>query len=115
MSRSLYCASLLLAFISVFFLVGIVGISYFIMLSFVALPLGLKAMRILWREYLSHEEVIPAQALTIKTLIAHGLLLSLSLGFSRQPPELNKAGSRTLVKNIALIVGSQTVAVKRER
>ena len=83
MSRSLYCAILLLAFISVFFLVSIVGMSYFIMLSFVALPLGLKAMRILWREYLSHEGVIPAQALTIQVLIVHGALLSLRLVLDR--------------------------------
>ena len=83
MSRHLYCAILLLAFISVFFLVSIVGISYFIMLSFVALPLGLKAMRILWREYLSHEGVIPAQALTIQVLIVHGALLSLGLVLGR--------------------------------
>jgi 1,4-dihydroxy-2-naphthoate octaprenyltransferase len=82
-SRTFYCAILLLAFIFVFFLVSIVGLSYFILLSFIAFPLGLKAMRILWREYLSHEGIIPAQALTIQVLIAHGLLLSLGLVLGR--------------------------------
>lgn len=82
-SRYLYCAFMLSAFVTVLFLISIVGLTYLSMLSFIAFPLAFKAMRILWREYLSHEEVIPAQAFTIKTLIAHGLLLSLSLGLSR--------------------------------
>jgi 1,4-dihydroxy-2-naphthoate octaprenyltransferase len=82
-SRTFFCAILLLAFISVFFLVSIVGLTYFTMLSFIAFPLGLNAMRILWREYLSHEGVVPAQALTIQALIAHGVLLSLGLVLDR--------------------------------
>jgi 1,4-dihydroxy-2-naphthoate octaprenyltransferase len=82
-SRCLYCAIMLLVFIVVIFLVGIVGMSYLIMLSFIAFPLAFKAIRILWREYLSHEGIIPAQALTIQTLIVQGLLLSLGLVLSR--------------------------------
>ncbi|UCF56046.1 MAG: 1,4-dihydroxy-2-naphthoate octaprenyltransferase [Deltaproteobacteria bacterium] len=82
-SRYLFCAIMSLVFIVVIFLVGIVGISYLIMLSFIAFPLAFKAMRILWREYLSHEGIIPAQALTIQTLIVQGLLLSLGLVLSR--------------------------------
>jgi 1,4-dihydroxy-2-naphthoate octaprenyltransferase len=78
-SRYLYCLITSLAFILVIPLVGIVGFSCWIMLSFLAFPLAFKAMRILWREYLSHEGVVPAQALTIQTLIAHGLLLTLGL------------------------------------
>ena len=72
-----------MAFIFVFFLIGVTGLSYMIMLSFMAFPLALKAMRILWREYLSHTGIIPAQALTIQTLIAHGLLLSIGIALSR--------------------------------
>jgi hypothetical protein len=34
-------------------------------------------MKILWRQYLSHDGVIPAQALTIQVLVVHGALLSL--------------------------------------
>lgn len=82
-SRYLYCLLMSLAFIITIPLVSIVGISYLIMLSFIAFPLAFKAMRILWREYLSHEGVIPAQALTIQTLIAHGILLTLGLVLSR--------------------------------
>jgi hypothetical protein len=46
-------------------------------------PLAVKSMKILWREYLSHEGLIPAQALTIQTQITHGVLLSLGLVLSR--------------------------------
>ena len=51
--------------------------SYLIMLSFAALPLALKAMKTLWKEYLSYDKVIPAQALTLQTLIVHGIFLCL--------------------------------------
>ena len=82
-SRHLYCVIMSMAFIFVFVLIGVAGFSYLIMLSFMAFPLALKAMRILWREYLSHTGIIPAQALTIQTLIAHGLLLSIGIALSR--------------------------------
>ena len=82
-SRHLYCVIMSMAFVFVFFLIGVAGLSYMIMLSFMAFPLALKAMRILWREYLSHTGIIPAQALTIQTLIAHGLLLSIGIALSR--------------------------------
>jgi len=82
-SRYLYCVIMSMAFVIVFFLIGVVGFSYLIILSFMAFPLALKAMRILWREYLSHEGTVPAQALTIQTLIAHGLLLSIGIALSR--------------------------------
>jgi len=82
-SRALYCLIMMLGFLSVLFLISVVGFSYLIMLTFMAFPLTLKAMRILWKEYLSHERIIPAQALTIETLIAHGFLLSIGLILSR--------------------------------
>jgi len=81
--RYLYCVIMLLAFVVVILLISIVGFSYLIMLSFVALPLAAKAMKILWKEYLSHKEVIPAQALTIQTLIVHGMFLSIGISSSR--------------------------------
>ena len=68
-----------LPFLLVIFFVGACDISYLAMLSFIACPLAFMAVKILWREYLSHERIVPAQALTIKTLIAHGLLLSLGM------------------------------------
>ena len=82
-SRHLYCAIMSMGFIIVLFLVQVVGFSYLIMISFIAFPLAFKAMRILWREYLSHEGIVPAQAMTIQTLIAHGLLLSIGIVLSR--------------------------------
>ena len=82
-SRYLYCLIMLLAFIALIFLVGITGLSSLVMIGFISFPLAFRAMRILWREYLSHEGLIPAQALTIQTLIAQGLLLSLGLVLSR--------------------------------
>lgn len=82
-SRYLYCFIMLMAFVFVFFLIGVTGFSYLIMLSFLAFPLTMRAMRILWREYLSYEGTVPAQALTIQTLIAHGLLLSIGIALSR--------------------------------
>lgn len=82
-SRHLYCVIMSMAFVFVFFLIGVAGFSYLIVLSFMAFPLALRAMRILWREYLSHTGIIPAQALTIQTLIAHGLLLSIGIALSR--------------------------------
>ena len=82
-SRYLFFAIMLSAFISVIFLISSVGLSYLLMLSFVALPLAIKAMKILWKEYSSHRGVIPAQALTIQSLLVHGMLLSVGLILSR--------------------------------
>ena len=79
LSRYLYCAIMLMGFFSVFFLVQVAGFSPLILISFVAFPLAFKAMRIVWHEYLSHTGIIPGQALTIQTLIAHGLLLTIAL------------------------------------
>ena len=81
--RYLYCIIMLSGFMVVIFLSSAASLSYLLMLSFIAFPLVFKAMRILWREYLSHEGVVPAQALTIQTMVAHGLLLSLGLILSR--------------------------------
>jgi 1,4-dihydroxy-2-naphthoate octaprenyltransferase len=83
LSRYLYCAIMLTGFICVLFLVQGVGFSRLILISFIAFPLTFKAMRILWGEYLSHTGIIPAQALTIQTLIAHGLLLAIGIILGR--------------------------------
>jgi 1,4-dihydroxy-2-naphthoate octaprenyltransferase len=83
LSRHLYCAIMLCAFVSIVFLVGVMGQSPLIMIAFISFPLAYKAMRILWKAYLSHEGVVPAQALTIQTVISQGLLLSLGLVLSR--------------------------------
>jgi len=82
-SRYIYCAIMLIGFGCVVFLVQGMGLSPMILISFIAFPLAFKAMRILWHEYLSHTGIVPAQALTIQTLIAHGLLVSIGIVLAR--------------------------------
>ncbi|MBW1913727.1 MAG: 1,4-dihydroxy-2-naphthoate octaprenyltransferase [Deltaproteobacteria bacterium] len=83
LSRYLYSVIMLMSFAFVIFLISILGQSYLIMISFISIPLAIKAMIIVFREYLDYEKLIPAQALTINTLVAQGLLLSLGLLLSR--------------------------------
>ncbi len=83
LSRYLYCAIMVMGFVSVFLLIYGAGVSRWVLITFLACPLALKAIRILWREYLSHTGIVPAQALTIQTLIAHGLLLTLGIVLGR--------------------------------
>ena len=83
LSRYLYSVIMLMSFAFVIFLISIMGQSYLIMISFISIPLAIKAMIIVFREYLDYEKLIPAQALTINTLVAQGLLLSLGLLLSR--------------------------------
>lgn len=82
-SRYLYCLIMLLSFLSVIFLAGMKGVSYLILVALLSFPLTLRAMRITVREYLRYDALIPAQALTIQTVMAQGLLLSLGLISSR--------------------------------
>ena len=82
-SRYFYCAIMLMAYVSIIIMASLRVISPLILISFFSFPLTFKAMQVLWREYLSLEGLIPAQALTIQTLIAHGLLLSLAIGITR--------------------------------
>ena len=85
-ARYLYCAIMVSGFVSVLFLVKGTGLPPLILISFIAFPLAFKAMRILWRQYLLHTGIVPAQALTIQTLIAHGLLLATGMVISRVLP-----------------------------
>jgi 1,4-dihydroxy-2-naphthoate polyprenyltransferase len=78
-----YCVIVLLAFLSVVFLVGAMKMPFLMMLGFVSFPLAFKAMKISWQRHGSYEGFIPAQAMTIQTVVAHGLLLSLGLVLSR--------------------------------
>jgi 1,4-dihydroxy-2-naphthoate octaprenyltransferase len=82
LSKYLYCLIIMLSFISIILLVAIIEIHYLVMLAFLSFPVALRAMRIVWREYLSHDHLVPAQALTIQTIIIQGLLLSLGLFLS---------------------------------
>ena len=83
LARYLYCFIMAMSFMSIIFIVAIWHISFLIMLAFISFPLAFKAMKITWNEYLSYENLIPGQALTIKTLAVQGLLISLGLVISR--------------------------------
>jgi 1,4-dihydroxy-2-naphthoate octaprenyltransferase len=82
-SRYFYCAIMLMAYASVVIMVFSKGLSPLTLISVLSFPLAFKAMRILWRQYLSVDGIIPAQALTIQALITHGLLLSLAIWLGR--------------------------------
>ncbi len=82
-ARYLYCLIMLLSFASVIYLVGAFSVTYLIMISFVALALAIKAIAVVWQNYDNYQKLIPAQALTIQTLILQGLLISLGLVLSR--------------------------------
>jgi 1,4-dihydroxy-2-naphthoate octaprenyltransferase len=82
-SRYLYAIIMILSFISVVLLVGIMKTNYLIMLAFISFPMILRAIGVVWKDYLSYEALIPAQALTIKTIIVQSLLISFGLFLSR--------------------------------
>ena len=82
-ARYLYCIIMAMSFMSMIFIVAICHVSFLIMLGFISLPLAIKAMKIAWKEYLSYENIIPGQALTVQTVIAQGLLISLGLIVSK--------------------------------
>jgi 1,4-dihydroxy-2-naphthoate octaprenyltransferase len=56
---------------------------FLVIISLGAFLLASKAIQILWRDYSSFQDIIPAQALTIQTLIFMGLLVSGALFISR--------------------------------
>jgi 1,4-dihydroxy-2-naphthoate polyprenyltransferase len=74
-SRWIYLFLMTLPFLFLFFLLGSQGISFLVLLSFLALPLAIKAIRIFWGNYATFEQIIPAQALTIKTHVTLGVLM----------------------------------------
>jgi 1,4-dihydroxy-2-naphthoate octaprenyltransferase len=82
-SRYLFGFIMILSFVSIIFLVSAFGTTYMIMLGFISFPLAFKAMITVWKNPFNHEALIPAQAMTIQTVIAQGLLLSLGLFLSR--------------------------------
>jgi len=75
----LYCIIMGMSFMSLIFIAAIFHITFLILLGFLALPLAINAMKIAWKEYLSYEKIIPAQALTVQTVMAQGLLISIAL------------------------------------
>ncbi|MBN1227306.1 MAG: prenyltransferase [Deltaproteobacteria bacterium] len=82
-ARYFYGLIMLLPFFFVILLVLAIGFPYAILLSLVAIPLSMKAIYILWDNYMSYKNLIPAQALTIITMTSAGLLISAGLFISK--------------------------------
>jgi len=82
-ARYFYGIIMLLPFLSVILLVYTIGIPYTVLLSLIAIPLSIKAVHILWTRYMSYQDLIPAQALTILTMTSVGLLISGTLFISK--------------------------------
>jgi 1,4-dihydroxy-2-naphthoate polyprenyltransferase len=74
-SRWIYLVLMILPFPFLFLLWGTLGISFLILLALLALLLALKAVRIFWSNFQTFEQIIPAQALTIHTHLAVGVLM----------------------------------------
>ncbi|MBW1730781.1 MAG: 1,4-dihydroxy-2-naphthoate octaprenyltransferase [Deltaproteobacteria bacterium] len=82
-SRYLYAVIMLLSFVCILVYVIASYMSYLALVAFFSLPFALKAIHIAWHHYGEHDRIIPAQALTIQTLIVQGLLLSGTLALSK--------------------------------
>jgi len=82
-ARYVYSLMMLLPFLFIIFLIYSIDLPFLVILSLGAFLLASKAIRILWRRYHSFQDIIPAQALTIHTLIFMGVLVSGSLFISK--------------------------------
>jgi 1,4-dihydroxy-2-naphthoate polyprenyltransferase len=82
-SRWVYILLMLLPFPFLIFLTAVRGQTNWLLLGWLALPLALKGIRILWGEYNTPAKIIPAQALTIQTHLALGLLTVLGMLLSQ--------------------------------
>jgi 1,4-dihydroxy-2-naphthoate polyprenyltransferase len=82
-ARYLYCFIMSMSFMSVVFIIGFFNISFLIILGFISFPLAFKAMKIAWKDYLSHEKIVPGQALTVQTVMTQGILISIGLLISK--------------------------------
>ena len=82
-ARYLYCLIMVLPFLAIIALIYLIGLPFLVIISLGAFPLAGRAIQILWRRYRSFRDLIPAQALTIQTLVSMGLLISGALFMSR--------------------------------
>jgi 1,4-dihydroxy-2-naphthoate octaprenyltransferase len=81
-ARYLYCLIMILPFLALIFLIYAIGLPVLAIISLGAFPLAIKAIHVVWRRYLFFKDLIPAQALTIQTLVSVGLLISGALFIS---------------------------------
>jgi len=82
-ARYVYSLMMLLPFLVIILLIYSIELPFLVISSLGAFLLANRAIQILWRGYLSFQDIIPVQALTIQTLISTGLLVSGSLFISR--------------------------------
>jgi 1,4-dihydroxy-2-naphthoate octaprenyltransferase len=82
-ARYVYSLMMLLPFLFIILLIYSIDLPFLVILSLGAILLASRAIKILWRRYLFFQDIIPAQALTIHTLIFMGVLISGSLFISR--------------------------------
>lgn len=78
-ARVIYVGIIVLSFVSLALLPARAELPFSVLAALLALPLGVKASAVLWREYRAHEGIVPAQAQTIQTLVVQGLLVTLGL------------------------------------
>ena len=78
-SRWIYAVLMLSPFLFLLVLVSAQGLSPMVLAAWLALPLALKGIKICWRHYSEPGKIVPAQALTIQTHMALGLLMVLGL------------------------------------
>jgi 1,4-dihydroxy-2-naphthoate polyprenyltransferase len=78
-SRWIYAVLMLAPFPFLLYLVFGQRMSSWMLLAWLPLPLALRAIGICWRHYGEPEQIVPAQALTIQTHLALGLLMVLGL------------------------------------
>lgn len=78
-ARYLYCVIMSMSFVSVLIISALCDVSAMILLAFISFPLALRAMKIALKDYTDHLKIVPAQALTVQTVLTQGLLISLGL------------------------------------
>lgn len=82
-SRYVYILLMILPYPFLVFLVAILGMPAWILLGWLTLPLALRGITILWKEYNNPREIVPAQAMTIQTHMILGLLMVTGLLLQR--------------------------------
>jgi 1,4-dihydroxy-2-naphthoate octaprenyltransferase len=74
-ARWIYILLMLLPYPFLVFLFALQGLSAWILLGWLTLPLALRGIAVLWKAYNEPGKVVPAQALTIQTHMILGLLM----------------------------------------
>jgi 1,4-dihydroxy-2-naphthoate octaprenyltransferase len=82
-SRYVYILLMILPYPFLVFLFGVMGMPAWILLGWLTLPLALRGIAVLWKEYDNPGKIVPAQAMTIQTHMLLGLLMVTGLLLQR--------------------------------